>query len=226
MHSFRAFASKGSLEGLETFARQSNQIENVLNTAWQVLASVLGLSFVIVFFLMEFADKRLYESRALPIFIARTASVFIVLFGLNSVVSMGFSALVLSGGGMAPGWQAAIVFYNLILFTLNMVLIGFLYMRTFQLLRPSLFRQVLHQYNRQLILDNVNLELRERLATRALQVCCQENGLKFSWFTPYDSAIPSSGQAKDVKERSGSDRRCEPQLAILGRKASPAVRRR
>ena len=56
-----------------------------LSTVWQVLASIMGISFVIVVFLTEYSQDQTYERRAFPIYISATSMIFTVIFGLSLI---------------------------------------------------------------------------------------------------------------------------------------------
>jgi len=47
-----------------------------ISTVWQVLASIIGISFVIIVFLTEYSHGRTYERRAFPVYVSATSMIF------------------------------------------------------------------------------------------------------------------------------------------------------
>lgn len=74
----------------------ANNIISIVSTAWQVSASVIGISFVIVIFLVEYLHKDRYESQIFPLFSQYTKFHFIVIFGLVTLASVGILLFLLN----------------------------------------------------------------------------------------------------------------------------------
>ena len=137
--------------------------ENFIATVWQVLASIIGISFVIVVFLTEYSQDQIYERRAFPIYVSATSMIFIVMIGLLTLISMGINLIILKSPAKNLNWVNGISLWNTILFLINLILTINLYIRTYQLLSPSYFRKILVSYHRKKVLDRVYQELFKRV---------------------------------------------------------------
>lgn len=67
----------------------ANSVNSIISTSWQVSANVIGISFVLVIFLVEYLHKDRYESQIFPLFSQYTKFHFIVIFGLVTLASGG-----------------------------------------------------------------------------------------------------------------------------------------
>ncbi len=134
-----------------------------LSITWQVLASIIGISFVIVVFLTEYSQDRSYERRAFPIYVSGTSMIFTVMVGLLTLMSMGINLALWKLGSVEPAWILGASLWNSSLFLINLLLTLILYIRTYQLLSPSYFRKILINYHRRKVLERVYQELFKRV---------------------------------------------------------------
>jgi hypothetical protein len=134
-----------------------------LSTVWQVLASIIGISFVIVVFLTEYSQDRAYERRAFPIYVSATSMIFTVMVGLLTLISMGVNFALLVSPIAKNVWVLGASAWNSLLFIFNLVLTLVLYIRTYQMLNPTYFRQVLIRFHRKKVLERVYRELLKRV---------------------------------------------------------------
>ena len=81
-------------------------------------------------------------------FFSHTGMIFIVIFGLSTLISMGVVAVLLDNPAIPQNGLPALVTYNFLLFAANIALTAFLYVRTYYLVTPRFFRQVFSYYNR------------------------------------------------------------------------------
>lgn len=155
---------------------------NFLSTIWQVLASIMGISFVIAVFLTEYSQDRTYERRAFPIYISATSMIFTVMFGLLTLMSMGINLLILNSHFKDSIWVVGVSIWNTILFFLNLILTINLYIRTYQLLSPNYFKKILVTYHRKKVLERVYKELFKRVKRNLLVQFLQDQEIEFSIF--------------------------------------------
>jgi len=180
-----------------------------LVAAWQVLASLIGIAFVIIIFLTQYVVDRKFERRALPLFASRTWMVFAVLMGLLTILSMGINVLLFdmitnadNPGGIIPTFVMSITLYNLILFAINIFLTVRLYIITYKLLSPDSFKVEFRKYLQKLVNDGVHEELRNRIANKLVMEQSNQEGIDLSYFDNYPSKIPVviSGLSKTINE--------------------------
>ncbi len=187
---------------LSSLFSEAQVIEEFLKILWQVFASLIGITFVIIVFLTQYAQEREYERRAFPLFVSRTWMVFTVMMGFLTLLSMGVNLLLFGLPGIAPDFTRSISLYNLILFALNIVLTIRLYLRTYQFLSPSYFRQQFQEYVRQKVITSVHSELRSRISERVVLEHCKQCGIGFSHIDDYPNmiAIRLSGVSERIVE--------------------------
>jgi len=168
-------------------------LQSTLVAAWQVLASLIGIAFVIIVFLTQYVVDRKFERRALPLFASRTWMVFAVMMGLLTLLSMGGNVLLFdivadpvnSRGGVIPEFLRSIALYNLILFAGNILLTTRLYIITYKLLSPEYFKDEFRKYLQKLVNEGVYTELRDRIAKKLVVDQCNQDGIDFSYFDNY-----------------------------------------
>lgn len=115
-------------------------LPGIVQSAWQVLAAILGIVFVIVVFLFELARDSDYEARILPRFLRYTELLIIIIFGLMSLISMAVNSI-LTGNQMIPHLLLSwITVWNQIILFINIMFIIILLIRTLTFLNPSKFR--------------------------------------------------------------------------------------
>lgn len=153
-----------------------------LSTTWQVLASIIGISFVIVVFLTEYSQDQTYERRAFPIYISATSMIFTVMFGLLTLMSMGMNLLILKSPFKNSDWVTGVSIWNAALFFFNLILAINLYIKTYQLLSPNYFKKVLITYHRKKVLERVYRELFKRVKRNLLIQFLQDQEIDFSPF--------------------------------------------
>jgi hypothetical protein len=137
--------------------------DDFIKTVWQVLASIIGISFVIVVFLTQYSQDRIYERRAFPIYVSSTSMIFTVMMGLLTLMSIGGDLALLKSSLKNDNWVIGVSLWNFILFFLNLTLTINLYVQTYQLLSPSHFRKNLVTYHRKKVLNRVYQELFKRV---------------------------------------------------------------
>ena len=174
-----------------------DNISSIVSTAWQVSASVIGISFVLVIFLVEYLHKDRYESQIFPLFSQYTKFHFIVIFGLVTLASVGISLILLNITNIDAEGSSVILMYNTILQLTNLVLIIFLYGRTFEFIRPSKFLMILGSELDKHIKLSVVSELKKRLGNNYLHDICVKSKIQFALFQPADRTLESI----DVKEK-------------------------
>ena len=174
-----------------------DNIGSIISTAWQVSASVIGISFVLVIFLVEYLHKDRYESQIFPLFSQYTKFHFIVIFGLVALASVGISLILLNTINIDAEGSSAILIYNTILQLTNLVLIIFLYGRTFEFIRPSKILMILGSELDKHIKLSVVSELKKRLGNNYLHDICISSKIQFTPFKPEDRTLESI----DVKKK-------------------------
>ena len=167
------------------------------STTWQVLASIIGISFVIVVFLTEYSQDRGYERRAFPIYVSATSMIFTVMVGLLTLMSMGINFALIKSPISENAWILGASAGNSLLFLINLMLTLILYVRTYQLLSPSYFREILVQYHRRKVLDRVYQELFKRVKQNVSINFIDSLGIEASlWKSEFPGKVPVKIQEK------------------------------
>jgi len=159
--------------------------ETFLIVIWQVLASIIGISFVIVVFLTEYSQDQTYERRAFPIYISATSMIFTVMMGLLTLMNMGVNLIFIKSPFANNNWVIAGSIWNSLLFFINLILVIVLYIRTYQLLSPSYFRKTLIKYHRKKVLERVYQELLNRVKRNLSIQYMQKIGIDVSIFKDF-----------------------------------------
>ena len=155
---------------------------SLLGTAWQVTAGLIGITFVIIHILVEYANRNKYEGRALPIFFVETRLLFTASFGIWVIISMGLSSYLLSYGSFRTEYLSFILNWQWILFFLNTILILMIFIRSVQILPQSGFITKVESFNHQIATHSVELELIDRLAATISTDYLKEAGINFPFF--------------------------------------------
>jgi hypothetical protein len=163
----------------------ASSVNSIISTSWQVSASVIGISFVLVIFLVEYLHKDRYGSQIFPLFSQYTKFHFIVIFGLVTLASGGVTLFLLNINYIGTNELLAILIYNTILQLSNLALIIFLYGRTFEFIHPSIFLKILGDELDKHTKQSVVAELKKRLGENYFHNICRDLRIEF---TPFRSA--------------------------------------
>jgi hypothetical protein len=176
----------------------ADSISSIVSTAWQVSASVIGISFVLVIFLIEYLHKDRYESQIFPLFSQYTKFHFIVIFGLVTLASVGITLSLLSINYIHTDELLAILVYNIILQLTNLALIIFLYGRTFEFIRPNIFLKILGDELDKSTRQSVVAELKKRLGENYLHDTCRDLKIEFTPFRPNNRTLESINAKESI----------------------------
>jgi hypothetical protein len=161
-----------------------NNSASTLETAWQVTAGLIGITFVIIIFLVEYANQDKYEQRALPIFFTETWMLFTATFGILVILSTGITSLFLSKYEFRTDYLSILFYWQWILFITNTVLILNIFIRTVRILPRSNFLMKLKDYNHHVAKKVVEIDLITKVALNLSDQVLQELGLNFSHYEP------------------------------------------
>jgi hypothetical protein len=163
-------------------------IEDLLLNTWQILASILGISFVIIVFLTQYAHDRDYERRAFPLFASKTMMVFTVLVGMLTILSIGINLLLMQ---YYPNsiYIKYFSLYNFFLFILNIIFVIQLYINTYIFLLPRPFQKAVQNYSLLQIKKSVYDELVRRIHYQVIQDFCKQREIEFSYSDDHKGRI-------------------------------------
>jgi hypothetical protein len=175
----------------------SSEGQNTLIAVWQVLAALIGITFVIVVFLTQYAMDRQYERRAFPLFASNTWMIFCVMIGLLTLLSMGVNVLLWgmaidqtrSGGGTVFEFLEYTTLYHFILFAVNILLTVRLYVVTYMFLSPVHFRQKFRENLQVAVKEEVFRELRRRIARNLVQEIYKQEGIEQGFLDHYPNKV-------------------------------------
>lgn len=175
----------------------SSEGQSTLIAVWQVLAALIGITFVIVVFLTQYAMDRQYERRAFPLFASNTWMIFCVMMGLLTLLSMGVNVLLWgnaidqsrSRGGIIIEFLEYTTLYHFILFAVNILLTIRLYVVTYMFLSPTHFRQIFRENLQVAVKEGVFRELRRRIARNLVQEIYKQEGIERGFLDHYPNKI-------------------------------------
>ena len=173
-------------------------MQEILVATWQVLASLIGIAFVIIVFLTQYVVDRKFEKRALPLFASRTWMVFTVMMGLLTLLGMGINVLLFemlshpenNPKGFISEFVVSLSLYNLVLFAVNIFLTIRLYIVTYKLLSPNYFQDEFRKYLQKLVNKGVQLEFRNRISKKLILDQGNQSGINISSFDSYPNKTP------------------------------------
>ena len=160
--------------------RVNSEIVTVILTSWQVLASIIGISFILIIFLIEYVHKNRYESQIFSLYSHYTKFHFIVILGLITLGVIGFDLILLNINYVEMKTLSNIIVFDLLLLIINLYLIIFLYGRTFLFVNPNSFLKILGDELSENIEQSVEDELKKRIGLNILNNICSDSKIKFS----------------------------------------------
>ena len=150
---------------LEGSKLTTTQFQNFFLTLWQVQASMLGITFVIIMFLVGTLIAKVestYEEVSGRIVheLLITSQIYSILaFCLLSMIYIGFTTLFQIVGQ---------TYQNLLLFVTNIALIFYLFYAAFNFFRPLALEKIRRLQLKDELINNINEEINRRLADRVL----------------------------------------------------------
>lgn len=163
--------------------RDNNSV-SVLGTSWQVTAGLISITFVIIIFIVEYANRGRYEQRALPIFFAETRMLFTASFGILVILSTGITSLFLSKYEFRTDYLSCLFYWQWILFVLNIWLILKIFFQTIRILTKPYFKTKLKDYNHRIANKLVETELIYRVMSNMSVQVLKESGINIPYFEP------------------------------------------
>jgi hypothetical protein len=149
---------------------------------WKLNTSVIGISFVLIIFLIEYVHVHRYESQIFSLFSYYTKFHFIVVMELITLVVMGLDLILLNTNRAELKTIINIVVFDISLFVFNIFMIIFLYGRTFEFVRPDRFLKILGDELSKNVKQSVEIELRKRISSNILRSICKDSKIEFSYW--------------------------------------------
>jgi hypothetical protein len=162
--------------------RINSEIVTWVSTAWLVLASVIGISFVLIIFLIEYVHVHRYESQIFSLFSYYTKFHFIVVMELITLVVMGLDLILLNTNRAELKTIINIAVFDISLLVFNLFMVIFLYGRTFEFVRPDRFLKILGDELSKNVKQSVEIELRKRISSNILRSICKDSKIEFSYW--------------------------------------------
>jgi len=176
-----------------------NTVHGVIQSSWQVLAAILGLSLVISVFLIELVRDREFEARIFPTFIEHTKIMFIVTFGLLSIISIGVNSFLVGNNAINQSTIPSAIAYNQILFIINIFFLLMLYWNTFRLINPRYFRQMISRETRKKVRRSIVSEILYRHKFQIIHQEAESLGFHAELFRP-DHLVGFKPQNYPIKD--------------------------
>ncbi|HAW09461.1 MAG TPA: hypothetical protein DCW42_09970 [Bacteroidetes bacterium] len=155
-----------------------------LETAWQVLASLTGITFVIIIFIVEISNKDRNERKAMPVFFSETWAILTASFSLLVILSMGNFYFLFSNFVIESKFLSIFYFWNSILFGINILLILNIFIRTIKILPKSIFLFKTSPYLHRIVFTSMQDEIIERISENYSQLLMKEMELDYPYFEP------------------------------------------
>ncbi len=169
---------------MTTWGWKNNISELSLQTAWEVTAGLIGITFVIVIFVVEIANSNKYGGKAFRVFFAETKLLFTASYGIFVIISIGITSILLSNSQIPNECRNSLITYQWVLFFINSILIIGLFIRTVKIQNKSHFLLLLRKYNQWLTNQIVNAELFLRIANTKSFELFKLMGIDFDYFEP------------------------------------------
>jgi len=163
-------------------ATYTYSLSSILQSAWQVLAGLLGTTFAIAIFLVEYTHQSSGPARTLPFFAVQSNMLLVLGFGVLSRISSGFRTILVGNSYFDQTAATNIAVLNLLIFTLNLLTVVHLYAKTFQFVQPEFWDEAVSNQIRNDALNSVETEITRRVSIRTLQEFCEGIGVEFSYF--------------------------------------------
>jgi len=168
----------GDLSGLRWFDK--DRIQDFVSILWQVQAGVLGITFVVVVFLLQsILTQQQREEGLFQLYVRESYILPIAFLGIVTIGSIGILFGLTINPVLHDGQLSLLVALNVSLFFFNLLLIAQLYWRTFQFLSPSYLDRAITEVVRARVQESVEEEITRRLGWIILQRKAQELGIEF-----------------------------------------------
>jgi hypothetical protein len=148
-----------------------------LSDLWQVHASIIGVTFVVIVLLVEALGGKLGREHLFRLYIRESYIIPIALAGLIIAGSIGVVRFSIGQFDLIPWWLEALALSSLAIFVLFLVATAFLYWKTVEFLRPSWIRRARIRLAEQAVVRAVRWEIRQRLSHKILDDVCREQEL-------------------------------------------------
>lgn len=160
-----------------------------LSDLWQVQATIIGITFVVIVLLVEAFGGRLRREDLFRFYIRKSYILPIAFAGLTLTGTIGIVRLLINQVDLMPWWMGALVQLLAlslpIMFVLFLLATAWLYLRTLDFLKPSWIQQARIQLAEQAIQEAIRWEARQRIGHELFQRRCLEMGLEH---LPWDTA--------------------------------------
>lgn len=156
---------------------------DILEAMWQVTAGLIGITFVIVIFIIDFTNRDKYERRALPVLFTETKFSFSASLGIFIILSMGIF-LLSTDFNIRTDYFFFLLYFQWLLFFLNLINILLLFIRTIEILPQRKFTEKLKKYNHRIAAKLIEEELIFRFGSTISTQYFKESGIEFPFFEP------------------------------------------
>lgn len=148
---------------------------------WQVTAAILGVTLVVVVFLVQsILTEEQREEGLFRLYVRKSYILPITFLGIGLVANMGLVSGFLSLGTMTRlGPLSMLATINLLIFISTLLLIAWLYWRTVQFLSPRFLRAAIREVVREGVVVGVRGEIARRLGLNLLRQRCEELGIAY-----------------------------------------------
>ena len=148
-------------------------------TLWQIQASVLGITFVVIIFLFQSLSNREEVGESLFRFYVRRSYILPIAFlGLSLILSLGVLDILISRGTLPSEKATALLALNSVLFASSIVLTAFLYWRAFEFLSPRYVDEAIGELIRDSVRANANKVIEEGIGRAAFQRIAEKLGIQ------------------------------------------------
>ena len=148
---------------------------------WEVTAAILGITLVVVVFLVQsILTEEQREEGLFRLYVRKSYILPITFLGIGLVANMGLvSGMLLPGTVSQLGPLSALAVTNLFIFVGVLLSIAWLYYRTVQFLSPRFLRGAIRQVVRDGVVVGVRKEIARKLGLNLLRERCEELGIAF-----------------------------------------------
>lgn len=174
-------------------------ISKSIGLAAEILASVLGLIFVLAVFMFDYFRGREFERSIIEVFLYETRSKFLITFGILSLLSLACNFFLINYGYERYGFYLWITVWNLFLFASNLILLIWYIMKVLDLLFLNYLDDVIIENLRSSTFQNTLSVVRKRIWTHLLSNIHDTNEFEIS-YTGLDRKPGWFFVSKDIDE--------------------------
>lgn len=186
-----------------SFPISSNEITSIASDIFQVSASLIGIVFVMVVFILQSANKDEYGNQVLQIFINETSILPWGLINLFSIIVFGLSRPIISFLGESNSFSTGILYSQILLFVIDVTSLTLLFIKILRMLPANKLIKYILKDARFRVTKIAENEMQRRLLQEQFTIEISKLECKYSVFEP----IKTMGVKVSIDEEKDHNKR-------------------